>query len=133
MRVVHPRALALTLAVIYTVGVGIPQAQTSANFESGGVRLHYNVRGTGPPVLLIHGFTGSAQRHFETPGIVDTLEKAGYRVISMDCRGHGQSAKPLDSDAYGLHMVEDVVRLLDHLRIDRAHVVGYSMGGAIVL
>ena len=125
--------LSLTLAVVCAVAAEIAQAQTSASFDSAGVSIRYEVRGAGTPVVLIHGFTGSAQRHFGTPGIIDALSKEGYRVVAMDCRGHGQSAKPLDSEAYGLQMVDDVVRLLDHLRIDRAHIVGYSMGGAIAL
>jgi pimeloyl-ACP methyl ester carboxylesterase len=83
------------------------------------------------PVVLIHGFTGSYARHWEAPGVLDALEKAGYRVIAMDCRGHGQSGKPHDAGQYGLEMVRDVVRLLDHLKIARAHIVGYSMGGSI--
>ena len=75
--------------------------------------------------------TGSAARHWEGPGVIAALETAGYRAIAMDCRGHGQSGKPHDVNQYGLEMVRDVIRLLDHLHIDRAHVVGYSMGGII--
>src|SRR6185503_733917 len=63
--------------------------------------------------------------------VMDALEKAGYRVVAMDCRGHGQSGKPHDPGQYGLEMVRDVVRLLDHMQITRAHIVGYSMGGSI--
>jgi pimeloyl-ACP methyl ester carboxylesterase len=62
---------------------------------------------------------------------MDALATAGYRAIAMDVRGHGESGKPHDDHAYGMPMVMDVLRLLDHLVIDRAHVVGYSMGGAI--
>lgn len=83
------------------------------------------------PVVLIHGFTGSYARHWEAPGVIQALDAAGYRVIAMDCRGHGESGKPHDARQYGLEMVGDVIRLVDHLKIDRAHVVGYSMGGAI--
>jgi pimeloyl-ACP methyl ester carboxylesterase len=61
---------------------------------------------------------------------MEALGTAGYRVIAMDCRGHGQSGKPRDAGQYGLEMVRDVVRLLDHLNLERAHVVGYSVGGA---
>jgi pimeloyl-ACP methyl ester carboxylesterase len=63
--------------------------------------------------------------------VMGALQTAGYRVVAMDCRGHGASGKPLDPAQYGFEMVRDVVRLLDHLKIDRAHIVGYSMGGAI--
>jgi len=88
-------------------------------------------RGHGVPVVLLHGFTGSYARHWEATGVMQALETAGYRVIAIDCRGHGQSEKPRDSGRYGLEMVRDVVRLLDHLKLERAHIVGYSMGGAI--
>lgn len=101
------------------------------SFDSNGVPIHYVDRGQGPPVVLIHGFTGSAVRHWEAPGVIQALESAGYRVIAMDCRGHGESGKPHDVKQYGSEMVGDVIRLLDHLKIDRAHIVGYSMGGAI--
>src|SRR5262245_49833058 len=106
--------------------------QTSAQtFDSNGVQIQYVDRGRGAPVVLLHGFTGSSARHWEGPGVMAALEAAGYRVVAMDCRGHGQSGKPHETSQYGLEMVQDVLRLLDHLHIDRAHVVGYSMGGAI--
>jgi pimeloyl-ACP methyl ester carboxylesterase len=107
------------------------QGGTEASFDSNGVPIHYVDRGRGAPVVLLHGFTGSYARHWETPGVMDALQKAGYRVIAMDCRGHGQSGRPHDSGQYGLEMVQDVVRLLDRLKLERAHIVGYSMGGGI--
>ena len=58
---------------------------------------------------------------------------SGYQLIAMDCRGHGQSGKPHDPAAYGLGMVNDIVRLLDYLEIERAHLVGFSMGAEIAL
>src|SRR5262245_23399427 len=54
-----------------------------------------------------------------------------YRVIALDCRGHGQSEKPHEPKKYGAEMVQDVVRLLDHLKIKKAHVIGSSMGAWI--
>lgn len=121
----------LTACVLALASVARAQ-QSAASFDSNGVPIAYVDKGRGAPVVLIHGFTGSYARHFEAPGVIDALEKAGYRVIALDCRGHGQSGKPLEASQYGLEMVADVVRLLDHLKIPRAHVVGYSMGGAIV-
>lgn len=108
------------------------QAQRDQFFDSAGVRLHYVEYGSGQPVVLVHGFTGSYVRHFEATGLMSALASAGYRVIAFDCRGHGQSGKPVSTTSYGLEMARDVVRLLDHLAIDRAHMVGYSMGGQIV-
>jgi len=105
--------------------------QAAQSFDSNGVQIQYLDKGRGAPVVLLHGFTGSYARHWEAPGVIGALEGAGYRVIAMDCRGHGQSGKPHDASQYGLEMVQDVLRLLDHLHIDRAHIVGYSMGGGI--
>lgn len=120
----------LTAYVLVATPAG--RAQAVQFFDSGGVQIHYVDHGKGEPVLLVHGFTGSYARHFESPGMMlSALTDAGYRVVAFDCRGHGQSGKPEDSKQYGLEMVRDVVRLLDHLHIDRAHVVGYSMGGQI--
>lgn len=125
--------LALLLVVFFLVAdAGTPAQDGAAFFDSDGERIHYADRGRGEPVVLVHGFTGSYARHWESPGVIAALTRAGYRVIAMDCRGHGQSGKPMDSGDYGLEMVRDVVRLLDHLGIERAHVAGYSLGGAIV-
>jgi pimeloyl-ACP methyl ester carboxylesterase len=111
--------------------VAAAQQRARQSFDSGGVAISYVDSGRGVPVVLIHGFTGSYSRHWEGTGVMSALETAGFRVIAMDCRGHGQSGKPLDQAQYGLEMVRDVIRLLDHLKIDRAHFVGYSMGGGI--
>jgi pimeloyl-ACP methyl ester carboxylesterase len=101
-------------------------------FDSNGVKIHYLVEGKGEPVVLIHGFAVDIKTQWLLPGIVKNLAK-DYQVIALDLRGHGQSDKPHDPKKYGLEMVEDVVRLLDHLKIAKAHVVGYSMGGLVTL
>jgi pimeloyl-ACP methyl ester carboxylesterase len=79
-------------------------------------------------VLLIHGFTANIQLQWAP--LLKALAK-DYKVIALDCRGHGGSEKPHDPKKYGLEMVKDAVRLLDHLKIDKAHIVGYSMGGGL--
>lgn len=93
-----------------------------------GVRLHYQVTGVGPPLVLHHGFAGSlsAWRHF---GFTQLLQ-SHYRLILLDARGHGLSDKPHDAGAYSLsERVDDVLAVLDALQIERAHFFGYSMGG----
>ena len=97
-------------------------------FDSAGVNIHYTVQGRGEPVLLVHGLT----RDISSMDAIAKSLSDSFRVISMDVRGHGRSGKPHDAGAYGLRLTEDCVRLLDHLKIDRAHVVGYSLGGRIV-
>ena len=95
-----------------------------------GIRIHYQVEGEGPPLVLQHGFTQSVKR-WHLAGYVDAL-KPNYQLILVDARGHGASDKPHDPAAYALSLlVSDVVAVLDDLRLNRAHFWGYSMGGWI--
>ena len=103
-------------------------------FDSAGVRLHYELHGheADKPVVLVHGFASDYNLNWVGSRWQETLVGAGRRVIGLDCRGHGRSDKPHDSRAYGLRvMAADVVRLLDHLDLQTADYVGYSMGGRI--
>lgn len=101
-------------------------------FDSDGVEIAYYEQGDGEPVLLIHGFASSAQINWINTGWTALLARAGRRVIALDNRGHGQSEKLHDEDAYGGElMAEDARRLLMHLGIARADVLGYSMGARI--
>jgi hypothetical protein len=102
------------------------------DFDSAGVKIHYAVRGQGEPVILIHGLYSSARVNWDSPGVSAHLARH-FQVITLDCRGHGESDKPVAENAYGVNMVEDVVRLMDHLGIQTARVAGYSMGGSIAL
>ena len=106
-------------------------AADEQRFESGGVGIRYFIDGAGEPLVLIHGFSGSATTAWLNPGVFDALVDAGFRVIALDNRGHGGSDKPHDPASYGVEMAEDIRRLLDHLDIERAHIVGYSMGAKI--
>jgi pimeloyl-ACP methyl ester carboxylesterase len=108
------------------------RSPSDRSFDANGVKLHYIVEGEGEPVVLIHGLYASARINWQMPGIVSLLARR-YRVIALDMPGHGESDKPTDEGAYGLELVEDVARLLDHLKIRKAHIVGYSMGGMIAV
>ena len=104
-----------------------------ASFDSNGVKIHYEDQGGGDPVILVHGFASLAEHNWGLTGWYKTLTPH-YRVIALDCRGHGQSAKPHDVKAYGGTIMEDdVIRLMDHLGLDRALLMGYSMGGRIAM
>ena len=103
----------------------------SGTFDSGGVPIHYVESGAGAPVVLVHSYAGDLRTQWIDTGVYDALA-SDHRVIAFDCRGHGESGKPHDPAAYGAEMARDVVRLLDHLAIERAHIVGYSMGAHIV-
>jgi pimeloyl-ACP methyl ester carboxylesterase len=101
-------------------------------FHSDGVEIAYIDEGTGSPVLLIHGFASNVQVNWVDPGWVRFLTSNGFRAVAFDNRGHGRSAKLYRPEDYGAPvMAEDARRLLDHLGIARAHVIGYSMGARI--
>jgi pimeloyl-ACP methyl ester carboxylesterase len=101
-------------------------------FNSGGVEIAYQTAGDGPPILLIHGFASNARVNWWDTSWVKTLTEAGRRVITFDPRGHGASEKLYDSALYpAAEMAEDARRLLDHLEIVQADVMGYSMGARV--
>lgn len=102
------------------------------HFTSSGLSLAYEVHGEGAPVLCVHGFASSGKVNWIDTGWVETLTEAGYQAITLDNRGHGHSDKPHDPEFYyPSQMAEDAIALLDHLGIDRAAVLGYSMGARI--
>src|SRR5580698_7066630 len=99
-----------------------------------GVKLAFERLGSpdGPPVLLVHGFGSSREQNWKSTGWYGALGEAGYDVVAMDCRGHGQSDKPHDQAAYGhVRMAQDVIAVMDAAQLPAAHLVGYSMGGFI--
>jgi pimeloyl-ACP methyl ester carboxylesterase len=96
------------------------------------VRIHYDVEGNGPPLVLFHGLTGSGERWRDT-GYVAGLSD-GFRLVLIDAPGHGRSDKPHDPAAYGrLSQAANVLAVLDELSIDAAHFWGHSMGGDVAL
>lgn len=106
------------------------------DFDSDGVRLHYEVDGPerGTPIVAVHGFASDYRLNWVGTRWQEALTGAGFKVIGLDCRGHGHSDKPHDPAAYAMEvMAGDVVRLLDHLNVDTAAYIGYSMGARIGL
>jgi pimeloyl-ACP methyl ester carboxylesterase len=103
-------------------------------FDSNGVKIRYVTAGDGEPVVLIHGWMGDSSlwgRDLFGNTKLDTTTANGFQLIALDCRGHGKSDKPHDVERYGPEMAADVVRLPDHLKIGKAHLVGYSSGAFI--
>ncbi|SMQ85765.1 Pimeloyl-ACP methyl ester carboxylesterase [Devosia lucknowensis] len=100
-----------------------------------GVRIHYkDAGGRGEPVLFIHGYTASIGGQWGRPGLIAGIRERGWRTIAFDLRGHGMSDRPHDGAAYaGERMARDIEALLDHLDIQRAHLVGYSLGAHILV
>ncbi len=141
------RFIVLFLAVIATLILGVcrmvqmpasgiasadpPHIGALSGFvDNNGIRIHYEVEGQGPPLVLMHWWTGSSQ-DWRLFGYTDAL-KDHYRLILIDARGHGQSDKPHDPADYALEkQVGDVTTVLDKLKIDKAHYFGYSMGATI--
>ena len=101
-------------------------------FHHGSVELAFLDEGQGKPIVLVHGFASTKETNWMQPCWVATLQGAGRRAIALDNRGHGQSSKLYDPAEYHTtKMASDVRALLDHLEIERADVMGYSMGARI--
>jgi pimeloyl-ACP methyl ester carboxylesterase len=114
------------------------EAQAPANVTHGdlvvsdGVRIHWMEAGRGVPVVLLHGYTSCCDASWFADGVAKELAR-DHRVIGIDARGHGRSEKPHDPAKYdGDRMPADVIEVLDHLGVKKAHFHGYSMGGGIV-
>jgi len=121
---------------ITSLSTSISRGQTPMRrFVSDGVEIAYFDEGPrgGEPIVLVHGFGSNARVNWVGTGWVDLLIKDGRRVIALDNRGHGASAAPHDPALYhsGRHLAEDVRRLMDHLGLERADVMGFSMGAWI--
>jgi pimeloyl-ACP methyl ester carboxylesterase len=102
------------------------------SFKNGPVEIAYLDEGDGEPIVLVHGFASNKEVNWVAPAWVSTLTRAGRRVIALDDRGHGQSTKLYDpADYHTALMAGDVRALLDHLGVERADVMGYSMGARI--
>ena len=99
-----------------------------------GVRIAWEITGEGAPILLVHGFGSDRVQNWRAPGWYDTLTKAGYSAVSLDCRGHGESDKPHDPAAYGESIVvDDIALAMRAAGIRRTAIMGYSMGGSLSL
>lgn len=102
------------------------------SFHNGAVEIAYLDEGEGGPIVLVHGFASSKNVNWVYPAWVSELKKNGRRVIALDVRCHGDSSKLYDPAQCSIAiMAEDVLALMDHLGIDRADMMGYSMGGRI--
>ena len=107
-----------------------------ATFQSGGITLAFDDIGPrdGRAVLLLHGFASNRAENWRRLGWTGAFERKGYRAVAMDWRGHGESSKPHDPEAYSRSaLVGDAVALLDHLEILRADLIGFSMGARLAL
>ncbi|HWM93151.1 MAG TPA: alpha/beta hydrolase [Thermoanaerobaculia bacterium] len=121
----------LTVLVVCCLVSG-PVDAADEVFDSNGVKIRYVTEGTGEPVVLIHGWMAdSSMWGQDRSGNTKLTGADGFQLIALDCRGHGKSDKPHEPEKYGPEMAADVVRLLDHLKIEKAHLIGYSSGAFI--
>ncbi|MFV2052257.1 alpha/beta fold hydrolase [Aliiroseovarius sp. YM-037] len=121
------RMITLTSAALFALPFAAQADE--GTFVSDGVPLHYTDQGTGSAVVMLHAFAGSSVL-WASNGL---MPLDGFRVISFDARGHGESCKPTEADAYGTQMVDDVIRIMDDRGVETAHIVGYSMGAETAL
>jgi pimeloyl-ACP methyl ester carboxylesterase len=99
------------------------------SFHNGAVEIAYLDEGEGEPILLVHGFASTKNVNWVYPTWVSELKRSGRRVIAFDNRGHGESSKLYDAGDYEIAaMASDIAALMDHLNIERADMMGYSLG-----
>jgi pimeloyl-ACP methyl ester carboxylesterase len=125
--------LLLAIAAMFACRTIAADEPTSHKFSADGVELRYLTAGNqGSTVVLLHGLYINSELNWRLPGTIKALA-ASHRVVALDFPGHGQSARPDDESAYGRQMSENVALLLNHLNVDKAHIVGYSMGGMVAM
>jgi len=133
-RLLLPPAAILTFVAVFLAGAVLwfTHQVEGRYFDSDGVRIHYTDEGSGPPIVLIHAFQQNSSITWRRFGIVRRLAK-NNRVICIDLRGHGLSARLYQPEQYGAELAADVARLMEHLQIPAARVAGYSLGGLVAL
>lgn len=104
------------------------------HFDHAGVSIAYEVAGEGKPMLLVHGFAATAEDNWRRTGWVAALTRARRQAVTFDLRGHGASTKLYDPADYTVDkMAGDALALMDHLGLERASLMGYSMGAGIAM
>lgn len=123
--------------LVFMVIVGHVNAQTDTvaigNYFTSvdGVKIYYETKGRGEPVLLVHGFTNTSE-NWKKSVLYKELVEQGFQVILIDLRGNGRSARPHTEKAYENDAeARDIIQLMDVLKINRYHAVGYSRGAII--
>jgi pimeloyl-ACP methyl ester carboxylesterase len=102
---------------------------SSGYVDVNGVHMYYEISGEGRPLVLLHGGMLSIDLNFA--GLIPTLARK-HRVIGVEMQGHGRTAD-IDREITPAALASDIIGLLDHLGIERAHVLGHSMGAAVAL
>jgi pimeloyl-ACP methyl ester carboxylesterase len=125
------RISVITVVSVVTIGASLAgQSLQDHAFDSNGIRIRYVEAGSGTPIVLVHGYSRSVETNWLDTGVFADLAR-DHRVIAYDLPGHGKSGKPTEPAAYH-DIASDPIRLMDHLGIARAHLIGYSLGGGVV-
>lgn len=119
----------LILATLLSALGSVQQKPTTGYAPVNGLKMYYEVHGSGDPVVLIHGGFGTITRHF--PEWIGELSKT-RKVIALEMQGHGRTAD-IERDFSYENLADDVSALLDYLKIANADVIGYSMGGGVAM
>ena len=126
------RTLILLLTLL-TAGVSAPQQPGTGYAPVNGVKMYYEIHGNGEPVVLLHGAFMTITNNWSAPGAAWIEELAKTRkVIAVEMQGHGRTAD-IARDMSSENFADDVAALLDDLKIPRADLIGYSMGGGVAM
>ena len=123
------RTMALLLMTLVSAVVSAQQAPTTGYAPVNGLKMYYEIHGSGQPVVLLHGAFMTITNNW--PGWIEELSKT-RQVIAIELQGHGRTAD-IPRDITNDNLADDVAALLDHLKIPRADLIGYSMGGGVAM
>lgn len=122
-------AAAFLLMTLAATGASAQQKPMTGYAPINGVNMYYEVHGSGEPVVLLHGAFMTITNNWA--GWIDELSKT-RKVIAVEMQGHGRTAD-VPRDITYENLADDVAALLDYLKIPRADLIGYSMGGAVAM
>src|SRR5271165_480989 len=123
------KTTAFLLMMLVTSDVSARQKPTTGYAPVNGVKMYYEVHGGGEPVVLLHGAFMTITNNWD--GWIGELSKT-RKVIAVEMQGHGRTAD-IERDISSENLADDVAALLDHLKIPKADLIGYSMGGGVAM
>src|SRR5580765_6296330 len=123
------RKTAFLLMTLVMIGASAQQKPTTGYAPVNGLKMYYEVHGSGEPVVLLHGSFMTITNNWD--GWISELSKT-RKVIAVEMQGHGRTAD-IPRDITDENLADDVAALLNYLKIPRADVLGYSMGGSVAM
>ena len=123
------KTTAFLLTLFAPAVVSAQQTPTTGYAPVNGLKMYYEVHGSGEPVVLLHGAFMTITNNWT--GWIDELAKT-RKVIAVEMQGHGRTAD-IERAISQEHLADDVAALLDHLKIPKADLIGYSMGGGVAM